>query len=114
MQDFSLPAPDAVIAGTGTVIYWRQEDGSLVVDEEFTRIMNEQRISYLDNESKIIDLFDPGLILKIVAPELLTYRNSHNLIDILIDSGPVLSDGSYGTEGLRLVIRDLEYVELKK
>ena len=109
----SLPLPDAVIAGTGTMIYWRQQNGDLLIDEEYSQKIGKHLISYTEGQIQKNVRFDPELVVKLIVPELKPYIHSRQLHEVLVDQGPVLPDGTLGIEGLRLVAVDLPYTQLK-
>jgi hydroxymethylpyrimidine pyrophosphatase-like HAD family hydrolase len=56
LEKLGLPRADVVIAGAGTIVYFRAPSGNLVVDEEFINIIKNQRIIY---KQRIDDSFYP-------------------------------------------------------
>lgn len=111
--DMDLPKPDAVIAGTGTAIYWRQKNGELCIDELFAERMNNHVVFYEKEGVLESARFNPYQIAKILRPELEPLLQSGQLRKILIDEGPVLPDGTIGNEGLRLVLVNLDHKTMK-
>lgn len=112
--DMDLPKPDAVIAGTGTAIYWRQKNGKLCIDETFAERMNNHLIFYEKEGVLKSARFNPHQIARILRPELEPFIQSGQLRKILVDEGPMLPDGTFGNEGLRFVLVDLDPQTMKK
>ena len=113
-EEIMLPAPDAVMAGTGTAIYWRQKNGELAIDEEYAKLLISQTISFREAGELQRSRFNPKLIVELIRPELHPYASSGQLSRILVDEGPRLQDGTPGIEGLRLVMINIDYENLRK
>ena len=76
MADLSLMAPDVVVVGAGSVIYWRQQDGSMKPDEEFSRLMREQKVTYEIGEAQAEFAYDAERIVQILNSELAEFQSS--------------------------------------
>lgn len=109
-----LPNPDAIIAGTGTMIYWRNTDGSLSIDHEYADRMKQHKIVVNKNGQPTTVPFSIHAVGEAIQPHLLKYVSPKKLVDFLVDQGPQLPDGTRGIDGLRLVFQHTPYEELKQ
>lgn len=114
LERFDLPRPDAVIAGTGTVIYWRDNNGELHIDDDYASRMANHRIIIKEGPSSPATAFDPQVIAKTLLPDLRRYVRAKEIVDVLVDAGPMLPNGEFGAEGLRLVAMEMSYDRLKE
>jgi hypothetical protein len=101
-----LPRADVVIAGAGTIVYFRTPDGNLVVDEEFINTIKNQRIVY---RHKVDNSFNPSSEENYNPPRLQTYLNKYlgDEFTIKIDQNPA---GGFVT----LDISKMPYLKLKE
>lgn len=106
---FGLTLPDAVMAGDGTMVFWRQKDGTLVADQAYADRIKQHKIIIKRNGQSMTTQFDPKLVQYAAMPLLKEHIESGMLVDSIIDQGPVLPDGTFGLEGLRLVARRMPY-----
>lgn len=107
-----LPPPDAVIAGTGTVIYWRDRRGQLRIDEAYAERMRQHPMIYESRGEARSHPFDPSALIQVIRSELEPFIRHESLLDVLVDQGPLLPDKTQGVEGLRLVIRNEPYEDM--
>jgi len=71
--EFGLSDPDAVIVGVGTVIYWRDKEGKLIADQEYSELMKHQKISFVeDGKPKTID-YSPEVLADVLSGALNDY-----------------------------------------
>jgi hypothetical protein len=111
LEKLGLPRADVVIAGAGTIVYFRTPSGNLVVDEEFINIIKNQRIVY---RQRIDDSFYPLSEENYNPPRLQTYLTKYLgdkftpfVRNIKIDQNPA---GGFVT----LDISEMPYLKLKE
>lgn len=83
MAGFALDQADAVIVGTGSIIYWRQKDGSLAIDREFEKLMLRQSLRFRNGEETT---YNPETIVQALEDKLMSEFKDKGLIQIKVDS----------------------------
>lgn len=107
IRSTGLLAPDAVMAGVGTLLYFRNTDGILVPDVDYFNHMRNQQVGFLSKDPdtlefrKSLTAFDPITIAKKLVPIFQDFAH-FGLSDLLIDPND-------GVGNLRLVAQGMEY-----
>lgn len=84
MKRLGLDPAEIVISGAGTVIYWRDEEGRLVPDEEYSKRMANQQISIHDEESPYEGGYDPDVIRSTLARKLDSFV-AHGMTEVRVE-----------------------------
>lgn len=105
-QNYALPPADAVIAGSGTLVYWRNKDGLLQIDKKYLELMRRQRISIRTDGNTVDRPYNPDLIANTLNP-ILSEFIQNGLQQILVDRND-------GIGGVRLVAESMSYEELRR
>lgn len=113
VENLGLPLPDIVVAGTGGMVYWRNEQGKLVTDPVYLAMLNDHRITVKDGSSEIETPFDTRTIIESIYPTIGAYVEK-GLEDVLVDPGAIGTNGEHGVDGIRLVARYMPYDEIQK
>jgi len=86
MSELNLSAADAVIAGAGTLIYWRGNDGKMKIDGEYLQRMREQEISYTKNGERVEEKYNPESIRKVLDANLQDLKEGGFVTKVKVDT----------------------------
>lgn len=78
--------PEVIIAGAGTLVYWRTEKG-LELDTKFLQKMKNQEIAYKDKTGKqVTQTYEPNIIKTVLTEQTLPSFQAKGLRQIRIDT----------------------------
>ena len=70
MLGLGVTPADLVIAGAGSLIYWRGDQGELMLDQEFLELMKEQKVKYAGKEFS----YNPERLLPLLEKEVEAFK----------------------------------------
>lgn len=73
MADLGVTPADAAIAGAGTLVYWRNNQGGLVLDQEYLSLMKNQQVVHADKEGLA---YNPDQLLPLLEQETEVFKPS--------------------------------------
>lgn len=86
MEGLNLCNADAVIAGAGTLIYWRDQDGKMKIDEEYLQKLREQKITYEKDGEKFEEPYNPESIREVLDNNLQDLKDSGLVTKVKVDT----------------------------
>ena len=89
MASLGLVAPDVVSVAGGSLIYWREKDGRLLLDQNWLRLMNEQKISLprkIMDKKKLLRLHITQIAYKLTCvPSLVNFHQKRYVLIQIVD-----------------------------
>ncbi|MCS6956704.1 MAG: HAD hydrolase family protein [Patescibacteria group bacterium] len=105
MGDYRLMPADIIIAGAGSIIYWRNKENTLVLDRDFLNIMQQQQIvfkqpvrqelldklkessiAFIQENEEIKALYNPQLIQMFLSETLFSRFEKQGLTSVKVDN----------------------------